>query len=147
MQTWCKRFLVEHKHGVNWVQTSTLARQGLLGMVRGSAHGPRVDVVQLAACAHHASHASSCERSVPSSRYCTGVYLPNCPWFFCFSTHCSAGKQARQTHPLTGAIRVLQIQCIMQAQSRYMPSNHDPQWFADGHKSLHNISLIAEKFS
>ena len=33
------------------MQTSTLASQGLLGMVRGPAHGPRVDVVQLAACA------------------------------------------------------------------------------------------------
>jgi len=33
------------------VQTSTLASQGLLGMVGGPAHGPRVDVVQLAACA------------------------------------------------------------------------------------------------
>ena len=33
------------------MQTSTLASQGLLGMVGGPAHGPRVDVVQLAACA------------------------------------------------------------------------------------------------
>ncbi len=51
MQTEYKRFLVEHKHGVNWVQTSTLASQGLLGMVGGPAHGQQVDVVQLAACA------------------------------------------------------------------------------------------------
>ena len=51
MQTWYKLVLVEHKHGVNLVQTSTLASQGLLGMVGGPAHGPRVDVVQLAACA------------------------------------------------------------------------------------------------
>ena len=51
MQTECKLFLVEHKHVVNWVQTSTLASQGLLGMVGGPAHGPRVDVVKLAACA------------------------------------------------------------------------------------------------
>ena len=29
----------------------TLASQGLLGMVGWPAHGPRVDVVQLAACA------------------------------------------------------------------------------------------------
>jgi len=29
----------------------SLACQGLLGVVRGPAHGPRVDVVQLAACA------------------------------------------------------------------------------------------------
>ena len=33
------------------MQTFTLASQGLLGMVGGPAHGPRVDVVQLAACA------------------------------------------------------------------------------------------------
>ena len=51
MQTECKLILVEHQHVVNWVQTLTLASQGLLGMVGGPAHGPRVDVVQLAACA------------------------------------------------------------------------------------------------
>ncbi len=39
-QTWCKL-------GANF----NLSRQGLLGMVGGPAHGPRVDVVQLAACA------------------------------------------------------------------------------------------------
>ena len=50
MQTESKLNLVEHKHGVNWVQTSTLASQGHLGMVGGPAHGQRVDVVQLAAC-------------------------------------------------------------------------------------------------
>ena len=33
------------------MQTSTLASQGLLGMVGGPAHGPRVDAAQLAACA------------------------------------------------------------------------------------------------
>jgi hypothetical protein len=37
------------KQGANMVQTS--ASQGLLGVVDGPAHGPRVDVVQLAACA------------------------------------------------------------------------------------------------
>jgi len=49
-------------------------------------------------CHHHAKNELSCEESVPSSRYCTGVYLPNCPWFSCFLTHHSAGKQARQLH-------------------------------------------------
>ena len=51
MLTEFKLILVEHKHGVNWVQTSTLGSQGLLGMVGGPARGPQVDVIQLAACA------------------------------------------------------------------------------------------------
>ena len=51
LHTGFKLILVEHKHVVNWVQTLTLASQGLLDMVGGPAHGPRVDVVQLAACA------------------------------------------------------------------------------------------------
>jgi hypothetical protein len=45
---------------------------------------------------------------MPSSRYCTGVYLLNCPWFSCSSTHYSVGKQARQLHSLAGATWVLQ---------------------------------------
>ena len=35
----------------------------------------------------------------------------------------------------------------MQAQSRYLPSNHYAQWFIDGQKSLPHTSLIAEKFT
>jgi len=41
----------------------------------------------------------------------TRGYLLNCPWFSCFSTHYSAGRQARQIHwfhTLTGATWVLQ---------------------------------------
>jgi hypothetical protein len=59
-------------------------------------------------CHRHANNESSCEESVPSSRYCTGVYPLNCPWFSCFLTRYSAGKQARQIHPLTDATWVLQ---------------------------------------
>ena len=50
---------------------------------------------------------------MPSSRYCTGVYLLNCPWFSCFLTRYSAGKQARQLHPLTDATWVLQDASIV----------------------------------
>ncbi len=52
---------------------------------------------------------SSCSESVPSSRYCTGGCLLNCPWFSCFLTHHSAVKQARQLHPLTGSKWVLRL--------------------------------------
>ncbi len=32
----------------------------------------------------HKVYSISCEESEPSSRYCTEVYLLNCPWFSCF---------------------------------------------------------------
>jgi hypothetical protein len=70
--------MLKPKLSVNQVQT--LASQRLLGMVCGPAHGPLVDVVQLATCAWAPAlvtlailKKSSCAESVPSSRYCTGV--------------------------------------------------------------------------
>ena len=60
---------------------SELARPGARGLRKHFAcHG----------CHHHARNESSCEESVPSSRYCIEECLPNCPLFSCSTSHRSA---------------------------------------------------------
>ena len=109
----------------------SLARQGLLGVVSGTANGPQVDVVQLAARAwtpglvapsvleelmlaiahrsrngvqaYDANDESSCEVSEPSSRDCPAKCLPCYPLFSCLLIYCSVWMQAGRYQPLVSA--------------------------------------------